>query len=102
RNYMSAYSDCDSGTMAPLPSGSGTSVQVTPQPAQSIVCTFTNARKPSVTVVKSLVPSSDRGLFTLSAGATTANDQGNGGSATTSAVTLGNGVLVQETAGTGT
>ena len=75
-NYTSSYACVDASTATPITSGSGTSVPggVTAAVGQSIVCTFTNNRNPSVTVMKAVVPSSDGGLFNLSAGATTARN----------------------------
>ena len=103
-NYTATYACVDADTLAPITSGSGTSVPggVTVAAAQSVVCTFTNTRNPSLTVNKVLSPALDGGLFNLSAGATTVNNQGNGGTTGAAPAVLGNAILAQETAGTGT
>ena len=79
------------------------STQVTLNPGDSIVCTFTNARNTgTVTVNKTLIPSSDPGLFDLNINNTAyASNVGNNGTTHSQTVATGN-VTVSETAGTGT
>ena len=65
-------------------------------------CTITNTRKPTLTVIKILIPSTDPGLFNLRMnGSIKVSNVGDGG--TTGAVIRNPGfVTVSETAGTGT
>lgn len=66
------------------------------------VCTVTNTRQTRVRTVKALSPTTDAGLFNLSAGPATANNQGNGGATALTAVSPANSATFSETAGTGT
>lgn len=68
----------------------------------SAVCTITNTKQTRVRTVKALNPTTDSGLFNLTAGGTTVNDQGNGGTTGYVAVTAGASQTFSETAGTGT
>ncbi len=81
----------------------GPSTTVTLNPGDSIVCTFTNARNTgTVTVNKTLVPSSDSGLFNLQINSTTyATNVGNHGTTHPQTIATGD-VTVSETAGAGT
>jgi len=111
-NYTSTYS-CVDGTGATVASGTGTSTAVTlPQSvtgasangrAQSITCTLTNtARNATVTLVKSLVPTTDAGRFNLLVGPTTvATAVGNAGTGSASAAPFA-AVTVSETGSGGT
>jgi len=75
---------------------------ITLAPGDNKICTITNTRKPTLTVIKMLIPSDDTGLFNLRInGVIGASNVGNGG--TTGAILRNPGfVTVDETAGTGT
>ena len=75
---------------------------VTLSPGQNKVCTITNTRDPSLTVIKYVIPSDDPGKFNLLIdGVSRATDVGDGGN--TGVVMLGLGShKVTETAGFGT
>lgn len=66
------------------------------------VCTITNTRQTRVQTSKVLSPLGDAGLFNLTAGPTTVNNQGNGGTTGLTAITAGSSATFSETAGTGT
>jgi len=69
---------------------------------ETVTCTFTNTKKPKLTVTKILVPSNDTGKFNLQIdGVTEASDVGDGGSTGAKVVSIG-AHTVGETAGTGT
>jgi hypothetical protein len=92
-NYTSVIGgDC-------LPNGS-----VTVADGDDKTCTITNSRKPTLTVIKTLVPSIDPGKFNLQIDGSTAGTGANvGNTGTTGAVGVAPGVhIVGETAGTGT
>lgn len=65
-------------------------------------CTITNTRQTRVQTSKVLSPLGDAGLFNLTAGPTTVNNQGNGGTTGLTAITAGSSATFSETAGTGT
>jgi uncharacterized repeat protein (TIGR01451 family) len=61
-DYVSSFSCTDGETT--IASGDGTTVDLTGlQYGENVVCTFTNSRKPTVTVNKRLVPATDTGTF---------------------------------------
>ena len=101
-NYTSSIDCLDGATSVASGTGAGPlSVDVTD--GSDIVCTITNTRKTGdLTVVKSLSPSDDPGLFNLQIdGTTQAANVGDGG--TTGAQTVNTGShTVGETAGTST
>ena len=66
------------------------------------VCTVTNTRQTRVATTKALSPTTDAGVFNLTAGPTTANNQGNGGTTGLTAITAGSAATFSETAGTAT
>ena len=71
-------------------------------PGETITCTFTNTQLPKLTVIKSLSPTTDPGLFNLQIDGTIyVPDVGNGGSTGARTLTVGQH-SVGETAGTGT
>jgi hypothetical protein len=94
-NYTMGAASCDNG-VTPDASGNFT------MPDSNVTCTFTNTRKTrTVTLTKILVPSTDTGVFNLSAGGNTASNQGNNGTVTNTSVAVGStGIVVSETAGT--
>lgn len=65
-------------------------------------CTITNTRQTRVQTSKVLSPMGDAGLFNLTAGPTTVNNQGNGGTTGLAAITAGSSATFSEAAGTGT
>ncbi len=71
---------------------------------QSVTCTFTNTKQPTLTVNKILVPAQDAGMFNLQIDGNTAGTGANvGDGGTTGVVVVGVGSHnVGETAGTGT
>ena len=72
------------------------------QASESITCTFTNTKQPTLTVNKVLVPSADSGKFNLKIDSTIyATDVGNGGSTGAQIVSIGSHT-VSEAAGAGT
>jgi hypothetical protein len=80
-DYVSAISCTKNGL--PYTSGAGTSLQATVAVGDSLDCTLTNSRKPTITLVKSLVPNADPGRFNLKVGgAIIAGSVGNGGGGT--------------------
>src|SRR6185295_7706256 len=69
---------------------------------ETVTCTFTNTKKPKLTVTKILVPSNDTGLFNLQIdGVTQAANVGDGGTTGAQFVSIGSHT-VGETAGTAT
>ena len=65
-------------------------------------CTITNTRQTRVRTAKALSPTTDPGLFNLTAATATTTDSGHGGVTAFAAVTAGNSAAFSETAGTGT
>src|SRR5205814_1183329 len=82
----------------------GATVTVNLKEGEDWTCTYTNHRKPKLTVTKTLLPSGDTGLFNLRIDGTTAGTGANvGNNGTTGAVTVSVGQhTVDEGAGTGT
>jgi hypothetical protein len=69
---------------------------------ETVTCTFTNTKKPKLTVTKTVVPSNDSGKFNLKIDGTTfATDVGNTGSTGAQFVSVG-AHTASEVAGTGT
>lgn len=66
------------------------------------ICTVTNTRQTRVATTKVLSPTTDGGVFNLTAGPTTVNNQGNGGTTGLTAITAGSSATFSETAGTAT
>lgn len=66
------------------------------------VCTITNTRQTRVQTSKVVSPVGDAGLFNLTAGPTTVNNQGNGGTTGLTAITAGSSATFSETAGNAT
>jgi len=62
-NYVSSIACAVNGV--PGPSGSGTSLTVAVGPGDQLGCTFTNTRKATITLAKTLVPATDPGRFNL-------------------------------------
>jgi hypothetical protein len=94
-NYTSSVSGTGCG-------GSATAGTITLAAGDNKTCTITNTRKPTLTVTKVLVPSSDTGKFDLKIDGTTyKTDAGNGGSTGAQIVSIGSHA-VSEGAGTGT
>jgi len=93
-NYTSSWS-CN--TTPAATTGSGTSGSLT-MPDSNITCTITNTRKThSVTVQKFLSPTSDLGKFDLQVNGTTrASNVGNGGSGSTTGLSVGDAITVAE------
>jgi uncharacterized repeat protein (TIGR01451 family) len=72
-------------------------------PGADFICGYTNNRVGSVTITKTLAPTTDTGLFTLSVNGTpVATNVGNSGSGSQANVLTGSSVTVAEAAGTGT
>jgi uncharacterized repeat protein (TIGR01451 family) len=97
--YTSSAWSCSGGTLA------ASSLAINAADAgTTITCTITNTRAMrTVTVTKSLSPSTDSGKFTLQVnGNPVAIDVGNGGSGSVAGVPVGSVVNVAEIAGTGT
>jgi len=98
-NYVSSIS-CDNGA-----SGSGTSLSTGSLTyGAAVTCTITNHRIPTIRVNKTLIPSSDPGLFNLQIDGSTAGtgtNVGDGGTTGTLQTTIGSHT-VGETNGTGT
>lgn len=65
-------------------------------------CTITNTRQTRVRTAKTLSPTTDPGLFNLTAATATTADSGNGGATAFAAITAGGSATFSETAGTGT
>jgi uncharacterized repeat protein (TIGR01451 family) len=65
-------------------------------------CTITNTRQTRVRTAKALSPTTDPGLFNLTAATATTTDSGHGGATAFAAITAGNSATFSETAGTGT
>jgi hypothetical protein len=80
--------------------GTGTSGSLI-MPNADVTCTFTNVRTRTLTVVKSLVPSSDDGQFVMSANGTTGPAAGDGATASVT-VAVGSSVNFSEVADSGT
>ena len=104
-NYTTSYSCVN--RVGGASRGSGSSLgpnDITLQPDDDVVCTYTNTRKPTLTVNKVCAPTTDAGKFNLridGANAGTGADASCGG--TTGAVVSTVGAhTVSETAGTGT
>jgi hypothetical protein len=95
-NYTASFA-CTGGT----PAGATFTM-----PDSDVDCTFTNTRKThTVTLHKTLSPTTDGGKFNLTINdgtATTNTDQGNGGSVSKTTVAVGASVTLSETQGTGT
>ena len=68
----------------------------------AVHCTYTNTRQTRVRTIKALSPTTDPGLFNLTAGPTTVNNLGHGGTAGFTAVAPGVSRSFGETAGAGT
>lgn len=66
------------------------------------ICTVTNTRQTRVRSAKALSPTTDPGLFNLTAATATANNVGNGGATAFAAIVAGSAATFSETAGTGT
>ncbi len=66
------------------------------------VCTVTNTRQTRVRTAKALSPTTDPGLFNLTAATATASNVGNGGATAFAVITAGSSATFSETAGTGT
>ena len=82
-NYVTSIA-CTKNGLADV-SGTGTSIAVTVAGDDVEVCTITNKRKATITLRKSLSPTSDTGKFNLIAGTKTlASGVGNGGSGSSS------------------
>src|SRR5439155_26440094 len=96
-SYTSALS-CTGVTATGTTSGSFT------MPDNDVTCTFTNTRLTNtVTLIKTLVPSNDPGLFNLLVnGVAVASNVGNNGTGSNNSVPVGSTVSVSETAGSGT
>lgn len=62
-NYTSSFACTLNGS--PGPSGTGTGVTIAVAPAANVDCTFTNVRKPKLTLKKVLRPLADPGRFDL-------------------------------------
>ncbi|MDT4943098.1 MAG: hypothetical protein QOJ34_3187, partial [Pseudonocardiales bacterium] len=95
---LSAYDssiDCGSGSVA---GASRTLTNVT----SDVTCTVTNKRRPTVTVVKSLVPAGDAGRFDLRVGSTVVKAGAGDGDRGSVDVGYGSDVTVSEVAATGT
>ncbi|HEX6539924.1 MAG TPA: hypothetical protein VF155_12175, partial [Candidatus Dormibacteraeota bacterium] len=92
---------CKNGTTT-VASGTGTSLAVNVSSNQNIVCTITNTRNNgSLTVVKSLSPTSDPGLFDLKIdGTTDASAVGNAGTTGAQTVTPGSHTVSEAAAST--
>jgi hypothetical protein len=91
---------CDDGDSA----GAGTTATFNVSPGETVTCTFTNTKKPTLTVNKILVPANDSGLFNLQIDGSTSGtggNVGNGGTTGVQFVTIG-AHTVGETAGTAT
>jgi uncharacterized repeat protein (TIGR01451 family) len=85
-----------SGTTYTIPAGSVT-------PGTDYTCTYTNGRVGNVTLVKTLAPTTDTGVFTLSVnGTTVATNVGNSGTGTLNNIPAGATVTIAEVAGTAT
>ncbi len=67
-NYASSFACTVNGSAGP--SGTGTAVTLNVSAGASVDCTFTNVRKPKLTLRKVLRPSTDPGRFDLLAGST--------------------------------
>jgi uncharacterized repeat protein (TIGR01451 family) len=105
-NYTSSYACVNRGTTTSR--GSGTSLgpnNITLQPNDDVVCTYTNVRKPEVKLVKALNPTTDAGKFDLTLAGTTYDNAGagfgNGGNTGFQIVAAGT-VAMSEAAHTGT
>jgi uncharacterized repeat protein (TIGR01451 family) len=71
-------------------------------PGETVICTFTNTKLPTLTVTKVLIPENSQGLFNLKIDDTIyATDIGNSGTTGAQIVTIGSHT-VSEVAGTGT
>lgn len=95
--------DLTSATCSSTQQGdTSTPANISLQSGETITCTFTNTKKPTLTVNKVLVPNNDSGLFNLRIDGTSyASNVGNGG--TTGAVEVSIGAhTVSELAGTNT
>jgi len=91
--------DLDTGSVVDL--GTNT-IDIDLDDGETITCTFTNTKLPTITVNKVLDPAQDTGLFNLHIDETQhATDVGNGGSTGTQIVGIGNHII-WESAGTGT
>jgi len=98
-NYASSIACTLNGQ--PGSTGSGTSLEVTVALGDVLDCTFTNVRKPKITVKKVLRPSDDPGRFDLLVGSTVVKAAaGNGDSG--SALVVPGPVTVGETGADGT
>jgi hypothetical protein len=106
-NYTSSFvcANRSGGSHAPA---SGTSLgpnNITLQPNEDVVCTYTNVRIPEVKLVKDLVPDGDDGKFDLTIAGTTFNNGGAGfgdqGTTGFQKVSIGT-VAISEAAHTGT
>ena len=115
-NYTSSYSCVNRSSSGPQhvfgangdAGATGTSLgpnQITLQPNEDVVCTYTNVRKPQLKLVKSLDPTTDAGKFDFAIGATTYNNSGAGygdtGNTGFQNVTIGT-VAISESAHSGT
>jgi uncharacterized repeat protein (TIGR01451 family) len=101
-NYDTTYS-CSGGGISGTLTGSGASISLSAgqlTAGSSISCSFTNTRKATVTVSKSLTPAGDSGTFNLRVGGVTvASAVGNGGSGST--LVAANGALTVSETGAG-
>ncbi|HEY8164774.1 MAG TPA: hypothetical protein VIF83_04395, partial [Gemmatimonadaceae bacterium] len=87
-NYVSSYACTKNGST--LSSGAGASAgTITVAPLDSVVCTFTNRKKPKIALKKVISPSTDAGKFNLILAGVTDNNGGAGyGDGGTTAVSV--------------
>jgi hypothetical protein len=102
---LSDYSSSIACTLngAAGPSGTGASLKVTVAVGDVMVCTFTNSRKATVTLAKTLVPANDPGRVDLKVGSTTVRASAADGDSGSTNVAAGTYTIKEvATSGTGT